>query len=343
MANTQIETRILLCTDTSANWASSAKVLLKGEFGIELTTGTPKIKVGDGVNTFADLPYATMTPEEINNLVNGAASSVHTHANKDVLDAIQVALTSAMKTNYDIAYTHSQAAHAPSNAEANVQSDWNVTDTTSDAYIKNKPTISEYSLKEITATSGYSTSYQLIKDGTNIGDVINIPKDMVVSGGSVKTVTTANTPYSDAIVGDKYIDLIIANADSSHVYIPVKDLVDVYTGGDGITVNSSDVISVNFETTASTYKAPGTASVGTSKNVARADHVHPAQTSVSGNAGTATKLSTPRTIAISGAVTGTATSFDGSANVTIKATSINMDYLTNGTNTLVLNGGSSVS
>lgn len=38
------------------------------------------------------------------------------------------------------AYEHSQAAHAPSNAEANVQSDWNVTDTGSDAYIKNKPT-----------------------------------------------------------------------------------------------------------------------------------------------------------------------------------------------------------
>lgn len=38
-----------------------------------------------------------------------------------------------------IAYDHSQAAHAPANAEQNVQSDWNVTDTGSDAYIKNKP------------------------------------------------------------------------------------------------------------------------------------------------------------------------------------------------------------
>ena len=39
-----------------------------------------------------------------------------------------------------IAYDHSQKAHAPSNAEANVQSDWSVSDTGSDAYIKNKPT-----------------------------------------------------------------------------------------------------------------------------------------------------------------------------------------------------------
>lgn len=38
------------------------------------------------------------------------------------------------------AYDHSQAAHAPANAEQNVQSDWSATDSTSDAYIKNKPT-----------------------------------------------------------------------------------------------------------------------------------------------------------------------------------------------------------
>lgn len=37
------------------------------------------------------------------------------------------------------AYDHSQAAHAPANAEANVQADWTVTDTGSDSYIKNKP------------------------------------------------------------------------------------------------------------------------------------------------------------------------------------------------------------
>ena len=50
-------------------------------------------------------------------------------------------LTDALKTNYDAAYTHSTAAHAPSGAEANVQADWNAVDTESDAFIKNKPSI----------------------------------------------------------------------------------------------------------------------------------------------------------------------------------------------------------
>ena len=40
-----------------------------------------------------------------------------------------------------VAYNHSQEAHAPANAEQNVQADWNEDNASSDAYIKNKPTI----------------------------------------------------------------------------------------------------------------------------------------------------------------------------------------------------------
>ena len=54
-------------------------------------------------------------------------------------------------------------------------------------------------------------------------------------------------------------------------------------------------------------KAAGTAAVGTSAKYAREDHVHPAQTTVSGNAGSATKLATARTI--------DGISFDGSATI----------------------------
>lgn len=37
------------------------------------------------------------------------------------------------------AYDHSQVAHAPADAQPNVQADWNETDTDADSYIKNKP------------------------------------------------------------------------------------------------------------------------------------------------------------------------------------------------------------
>jgi phage-related tail fiber protein len=65
---------------------------------------------------------------------------------------------------------------------------------------------------------------------------------------------------------------------------------------------------------------PGTAAIGTSINYARADHVHPVQTTVSGNAGTATKLATARTISTTGDATWSV-SFDGSANVTSSSNS----------------------
>lgn len=108
--------------------------------------------------------------------------------------------------------------------------------------------VPEYSIRKLgSPEAGYSASYQLTKDGVGEGSTINIPKDMVVESGSVKTVTTAGQPYPEAKVGDKYIDLVIANKDSSHLYIPVNDLVDDYTGSTYIDV-SGNVISIKYDT-----------------------------------------------------------------------------------------------
>lgn len=52
--------------------------------------------------------------------------------------------------------------------------------------------------------------------------------------------------------------------------------------------------------TTTTPKALGVANVGSEDAFARGDHVHPAQTNVSGNAATATQWKTPRTFYISG-------------------------------------------
>lgn len=56
-----------------------------------------------------------------------------------------------------------------------------------------------------------------------------------------------------------------------------------------------------------TPKANGTAAVGTDTKFARGDHVHPAQTTITGNAGSATKLQTARTI--------NGVAFNGTANI----------------------------
>ena len=89
-----------------------------------------------------------------------------------------------------------------------------------------------------TSSTAYAKAYVLKQGNKEIG-TINIPKDMVVSSGSLKNVTSADNPYAGAKVGDKYIDLVIANSTSDHIYIPVSDLIDTYLAGDGLTLEDS--------------------------------------------------------------------------------------------------------
>ena len=55
----QIKTRIALRNDSTANWeANSDVVLMKGEMGVEFTdVGETKMKLGDGLKTWAQLDY----------------------------------------------------------------------------------------------------------------------------------------------------------------------------------------------------------------------------------------------------------------------------------------------
>ena len=129
--------------------------------------------------------------------------------------------------------------------------------------------------------------------GTNLG--------LVKSGGDV-TVTDG---------------VITVNDDShAHTIANIDGLQSVLDGkaptshGTHVTYGSDDP------------KSAGTASAGTADSVSRSDHVHPAQTTITGNAGTATKLANARNISLSGDVTGSA-SFDGSGDKTISTTLAN--------------------
>ena len=87
------------------------------------------------------------------------------------------------------------------------------------------------------------------------------------------------------------------------------------TGTNGTSYNLANFENKNHGThvtySNTTPKVAGTASIGSESAVARGDHVHTAQTSVSGNAGTATTLQTARNITIGNKTN----SFNGSANI----------------------------
>lgn len=110
--------------------------------------------------------------------------------------------------------------------------------------------VPEYTITKLsTATAGYLASYQLQKDNVGVGDVINIPKDYLVKSAEVKTSTGEDDP-SGLPAGTKYIDFTINTYDSasgsgttSHIYLNVEDLVDVYTAGNGINISNTNIVS----------------------------------------------------------------------------------------------------
>ena len=102
-----------------------------------------------------------------------------------------------------------------------------------------------------TPTTGYLKTYILSQglgdDKEEIGK-IDIPKDMVVSGGSLVHGTWDGDVFTEDPEGpDTAIKIEFANADT--IYINTKDLVDFYTGGDGIDVdNTHNTISIKYNT-----------------------------------------------------------------------------------------------
>ena len=102
--------------------------------------------------------------------------------------------------------------------------------------------------KDAVAQEGFAASYTFAVNGTDLATKINIPKDYLVKSGEVKTVTTADSPVTGYKVGDKYLDFVVNakddSATDSHIYINVKDLIDIYLAGNGINIAADNTISV---------------------------------------------------------------------------------------------------
>lgn len=131
----------------------------------------------------------------------------------------------------------------------------------------------EYAIeKQATADEGYAVSYKLKKivgeEVSYVGDVINIPKDMVLKSATLQTVAEADKPYTGAVVGDPYIHMMFNDAAASDIFVPVKGLVDTYTAGNCIEI-IDNVINVKIAA-----EAHGLVAVegGLSINLATSEH-----------------------------------------------------------------------
>jgi hypothetical protein len=108
---------------------------------------------------------------------------------------------------------------------------------------------SKYFIKSLGGDDTYSASYQLwqkvgeTESAVEGAATINIPKDMVVSGGEVVTNPEGQEEGT-------YIKLTLANATNDVLYIPASKLVDTYKGDSYINVNGY-TLSLNVSTLAS--------------------------------------------------------------------------------------------
>ena len=120
-----------------------------------------------------------------------------------------------------------------------------------------KVTVPEYSMKKLdAATAGMSASYQLTKDGTGIGAVIDIPKDMMVKSGSVQTYEAGSLPSGVTEAGT-YIVLVLNDADETKLYINVGNLIEYVTSGS----TEGDMVFINIDP--QTHKVTATITDGT--------------------------------------------------------------------------------
>lgn len=118
-------------------------------------------------------------------------------------------------------------------------------------------TIPEYNLKKLdAATAGMSASYQLTKDGTGIGAVIDIPKDMMVKSGSVQTYEAGSLPAGVTEPGT-YIVLVLNDTAETKLYINVGNLIEYVTSGSA----EGDMVFINIDP--QTHKVTATITDGT--------------------------------------------------------------------------------
>lgn len=130
------------------------------------------------------------------------------------------------------AYDHSQSAHAPADAEKNVQSNWNVSDNTSDAYIVNKPT----SMTPTAHKASHATGGNDALTAEDIGAEVS---------GAVAAHNTANDAHSDIRTA------LAAKANTS-------SLATVATSGSYNDLSNKPTIPTLWSGTQTAYNALGT-------------------------------------------------------------------------------------
>jgi len=234
-----------------------------------------------------------VTEEEFNTGLSGKANSSHTHSsyvNQNAFGKVTVGTSTITADNT----TDTLTLVAGNNVTI-------TPDTTNDSVT--------ISATDTVYTHPTTAGNKHIPSGGSSGQILRWSSSGTATWGNENTSTYTLGSFGVTATANELnvLDGITATTTELNYVDGVTSNIQTQLNGKA---SSSHGTHVTYGT--SSPSAAGTASAGSASSVSRSDHVHPAQTSVTGNAGTATALANTRYI--------DGVSFTGDANVTRYAT-----------------------
>ena len=169
-----------------SNYVTSHKSELKGDKGDKGEQGIQGVQGVQGIQGVKGADGLT-TQIKVNGTTYTQSNGLITLPDYPTLSGSGSGLTTTQEQQLITSYNHSQTTHAPVNAEQNVQSNWNETNSSSDAYILNKPNLSTV------ATSG---SYN---DLTNKPTIPSVPSNIVTGSSNSYIIWSGTQSQYDSI------------------------------------------------------------------------------------------------------------------------------------------------
>lgn len=126
----------------------------------------------------------------------------------------------ASVTNGDASVTIGGTATAPTVSAKISANGGNALTIEEDGLMVTIPTAAEYTIEKAAEAGEYAAVYKLMKDGTQVGASINIPKDLVVKSGSVDE--------------NGNIVLVLNDEANTEIVIPAASLIEYVTSGSAV-------------------------------------------------------------------------------------------------------------
>lgn len=211
-----LKTRILLRNDETANWLKHQNTVLgKGEAGVEfLANGKTKIKIGDGVKKWSELPYV-----DGEDIVKAQVFQIEAQAEQEDLTAIANAVGDAVLQSGDIAIIKRVIANEKYEYTAYVYNgtSWCAMDGNYNAenVYFDKDLVTTSAIGNITLTNGQATIAAAGKNLKQVFDTIFVKErnpsitqpsvTVSLQGAGAKEVGTKVTPsYTATFNAGKY-------------------------------------------------------------------------------------------------------------------------------------------